>query len=58
MAKLKAKTDLSLRGSDDKRKDTYEQWHDWKSGETFTPPPHMDVKRAIERGIVEEVKDG
>lgn len=58
MAKLRAKTDLSLRQSADKRQDTYEQWHEWKAGETFEPPRHMDVKRALERGIVEEVKDG
>lgn len=58
MAKLKAKTDLSLRRSDDPKKDAYGQWHDWKAGETFEPPKHMDVKRALDRGLVEEVKDG
>ena len=58
MAKLRAKTALGLRKSSDKKQDSYEEWHEWKEGETFTPPAHMDVKRALERGIVEEVKDG
>ena len=57
MAKLRAKTALSLRQSGDKRSDAYEQWHEWKAGQTFEPPANMDVKRALERGIVEEVKE-
>ena len=56
--KLKAKTDLSLRQTDNKKSDRYEQWHEWKAGQEFEPPKHMDVKRALERGIVEEVSDG
>ena len=57
MAKLRAKTALGLRKSSDKKQDSYEEWHEWKEGETFAPPAHMDVKRALERGIVEEVKE-
>lgn len=57
MAKLRAKTALSLRKSSDKRQDSYEEWHEWKAGETFTPPANMDVKRALDRGIVEEVRE-
>ena len=57
MAKLRATTALSLRKSSDKKQDSYEEWHEWKAGETFVPPAHMDVKRALERGIVEEVKE-
>ena len=57
MAKLRATTALSLRKSSDKKQDSYEEWHEWKEGETFAPPAHMDVKRALERGIVEEVKE-
>ena len=57
MAKLRAKTALSLRQSSDKKQDSYDEWHEWKAGETFAPPAHMDVKRALERGIVEEVRE-
>ena len=49
--KYRALTDLSLR----KRPDpTCEEWHEWKAGEVFTPPPHMDVKKALARGIIVE----
>lgn len=57
MAKnLRALTDLSLRKSADPKSPLYEQWHEWKAGEVFTPPAHMRVDLALARGIAEEVK--
>ena len=38
--------------------DDPEQWLSWEDGEEFTPPAHFNVERALERGIVEEVKRG
>ena len=49
---------LSLRKSPDQSSPLYEAWHVWQDREEFTPPPHMRVDKALERGIVEEVKDG
>ena len=49
---------LSLRKSPDLASPLYEGWHVWQDGEEFTPPLHMRVDKALERGIVEEVKDG
>lgn len=51
----RALTDLSLRQSPDTSSPLYEQWHQWKAGAVFTPPAHMDIARALARGIVEEV---
>lgn len=44
MVKLRAVGPVSVRDGDG--------WLDWKDGEVFEPPKHMDVKRALERGIV------
>lgn len=52
---LKALTRLSLRKSADPESPAYNDWHVWEAGQTFTPPKNLDVKRALERGIVEEV---
>lgn len=58
MAKrLRALIDMSLRQSPDPQSPLYEQWHDWPAGTVFTPPAHMDVARALERGIAEEVRN-
>ena len=60
----RALTRLSLRQSPDIASPKYEQWHEWAEGEVFTPPAHMRMDRAIERGIVgclcepEEHEDG
>ena len=56
--KYRALTDLSLRQSPDSKSPLYEQWFSWSAGTEFAPPPHMDVARALARGIMEEVKDG
>lgn len=59
MAKrYKALVDMSLRQSPDKRSAKYNEWHDWKAGQVFTPPKHLNIKRALERGIMEEVTGG
>ncbi len=55
---LRALVDLALRQSPDKSDPLYEQFHEWPAGTVFTPPPHMNVAKALERGIAEEVKDG
>lgn len=47
---------LGLRKSPDKTSPLYEEWFDWPDGQVFTPPPHMNVERALERGIIVEVK--
>ncbi len=56
--KLKALVDMSLRQSSDPADPLYQEWHNWRAGEVFEPPSHMDLKRCFERGIVEEVTDG
>lgn len=50
---LRALSDMSLRKRPDRR---CNDWHNWKKGTVFTPPPHMDVERAIARGIAEPAK--
>ena len=55
--KYRALTRLSLRRSPDPENPRYQEWHEWREGETFVPPAHMDVARALERGIVEEVTE-
>ena len=56
--KYKAIVDLSLRKAPDPAAPLYGDWHEWPAGTVFEPPKHMDVKRALERGIVEEVVNG
>ena len=51
--KLKALTDLSLRARPDP---DCEDWLHWRKGEVFEPPVHFRVEKALERGIVQEVK--
>ena len=53
--RYRALADMSLRRSPDPADPKYEQWHDWKVGDMFEPPKHMNIKRALERGIMEEV---
>ena len=55
--RYKALVDMSLRRAPDPASPLYEKWHDWKKGDVFEPPKHMNIKRAMERGIMEEVKD-
>ena len=47
---------LSLRQSPDKESPLYEQWFNWRDGQVFEPPKHMNVERSLARGIIEEVK--
>lgn len=47
---------LGLRQSPDPASPLYEEWFSWADGEVFTPPPHMNIEKALKRGIVEEVK--
>ena len=54
--RLRALTNLSLRKAGDPKDPEYNEWHDWKAGATFDAPEHMDVKRAIARGIAEPAK--
>mgnify|MGYP001559827416 CR=1 FL=1 len=51
---LRALVDLDLRARPDP---TCEDWLHWDAGEVFTPPSHFRVDKALERGVVEEVKD-
>ncbi len=53
---LRAITRLSLRKSPDKDSPLWDEWHEWEAGAVFTPPAHMDVTRALERGIAEVSK--
>ena len=58
MAKrYRALRDMSLRQSPDPKSPKHDEWHDWPAGTVFIPPVHMDIKKALARGIVEEVKD-
>ena len=56
--RYRALTDMSLRQSSDPEDPKYGDWHEWPAGTVFTPPPHMNVERALQRGIMEPVKDG
>jgi hypothetical protein len=56
MAKYRALTDLSLRQSSDKEDPKYNEWFEWPEGKVFEPPEHMDIKKALKRGIVELVE--
>ena len=49
----RALQDMSLRA-----KPTVEcdEWLEWKAGEVFMPPSHFRVDKALERGLIEEVK--
>ena len=53
---LRALTRLSLRKSPDKDSPLWGEWHEWEEGTVFTPPAHMDVARALARGIAEVPK--
>lgn len=53
---LRALTDLSLRQSNDPESPDYQKWHQWPTGTEFTAPWNLRVDKALERGIVEEVK--
>jgi hypothetical protein len=53
--KLRALTNMSIRKSSDPKDPEYAEWHDWKAGDVFEPPAHMDAARACERGIAERV---
>lgn len=52
----RATTGLSLRQSPDPKDPLYEEWFSWAEGEVFTPPKHFSIARALDRGIIEEVK--
>lgn len=59
MAKrYRALVDMGLRQSPDPSSPKYNEWHEWPAGTVFTPPKHMNVKKALERGIMEEVAEG
>ncbi len=53
---LCALTRLSLRKSSDKDSPLWGEWFEWETGTVFTPPAHMDVARALARGIAEVPK--
>jgi len=50
---LKALTRLSLRQSADKRSKDYDKWFVWEKGNVFDPPKHLNVQRALARGIAQ-----
>lgn len=60
--RLRALVDMGLRKSPDLASPLYGEWWDWPANTVFEPPPHLDVARALARGIVrlvtEETKDG
>ena len=47
---------LGLRQSPDPKSPLYEAWFTWQDGEVFTPPAHMNMAKALARGIVVEGK--
>lgn len=53
--RYRAVVDMSLRQSPDPASPLFEQFFDWAAGQEFVPPKHMNVKRALERGIMVEV---
>ena len=56
--KYRAVTDLSLRQSKNPKDPKFEQWHEWPAGTVFEPPKHMNVAKALERGIIEPMGGG
>lgn len=54
--KYRALSDLSLRQSSKSGAPEYALWHHWSEGEVFEAPAHMDAKRMIASGKIEEVK--
>ena len=52
--KYRALVDMSLRKSPDPKAPEYEDWFDWPAGTVFEPPEHMNVERALARGICEK----
>ncbi len=54
--KLRAVVDLALHTSPDPANPLFEEFHEWPAGTVFTPPPHMKVDLALQRGIAVEVK--
>lgn len=53
---LRAIVKLSLRKSPDRKSPLWGEWFEWEEGTVFTPPPHMNVARALARGIAEVPK--
>lgn len=41
-------------GIEVERNPDYDDWLEWAAGTVFEPPAHMNVARALERGIAEE----
>ena len=52
--KLRALKDLSLRKSSKPGTKGYNEWHEWKKGEVFEPPPHMKTDLMVANGKVED----
>ena len=52
----RALSDLSLRQSSKPGTPEYDLWHNWREGEEFEAPAHMDTKRMLASGKIEEVK--
>lgn len=56
MKRFKALTRMSLRKSPDKSSPLWKEWHVWEAGETFAAPLHLDIKRALARKIMKEMR--
>lgn len=54
----RALTDLSLRQSSKPGTPEYDAWYHWQAGEVFEAPAHMDAKRMLASGKIEEVNGG
>lgn len=48
---------MSLRKAPTTGMPGYDEWHVWPAGMVFDAPDHMNVDRALARGIAEEVSD-
>lgn len=53
--KYRALQAMSLRQSPDPKSPQWNEWHEWRAGTVFTPPAHLNIERARERGLIEEV---
>lgn len=51
-------SDIRLRQSPDRSDPKYEEWFVWQAGEVFTPPAHMNVEKALARGVILPVSSG
>lgn len=54
----RALVDMALRKAPDPKSPLWNEEYSWPAGTVFEAPAHLNIQRALERGIMEEVTDG